>query len=150
MVKLRTKVISINISPKKGTKKKPVDSVKAIENFGLESDAHAKQNSLRQISLLSVSSINKIQKKNIEITFGDFGENITLDEINIYKMPIGSLLNFENGTVMMITQIGKKCHTGCEIYKKIGNCVMPIEGVFARVISSGIIHTNEVISISYE
>ncbi len=144
------RILSINISETKGTGKKPIKEAFVIKNFGIKGDAHASRNSKRQVSLLSIQSINKIKNSQIDIKHGDFGENITLDYTDLYRLPIGTLLYFQNGVIMKISQIGKKCHTGCNIFKTIGKCIIPAEGIFAIVLKSGKIKKNEVIRIKYE
>jgi cyclic pyranopterin phosphate synthase len=145
----RNKVLSVNISEKKGTVKKPVEFVNVIQNFGIENDAHSSKDSNRQISLLSTISINKIKEKGINVDFGAFGENLTIKDIPIYKAPIGTKIYFENGVIIEITQIGKECVEGCAISKETGFCVMPYEGVFAKVLKGGIIRKGEDIIIEW-
>ena len=108
------KVMAVNISVKRGTQKVNVHTVKLIENYGLENDAHA-GNWHRQVSLLSYEKIEEFKAKGAPVKDGAFGENLE------------------------ITQIGKQCHNGCEIFKIMGDCIMPREGVFARVIKGGVI-----------
>jgi len=130
------KILAINISKNKGEKKKPIkDKIQLIKNWGIKGDAHAK-NWHRQISLLDNKDIKEFNKKGIEISFGDFAENITTDGINLSKIPIGTKLILGDA-IVEITQIGKECHEHCEIYKQIGDCVMPKKGVFAKVIKEG-------------
>jgi molybdopterin adenylyltransferase len=129
------KIKSLNISEKKGTVKHPSESVEIIET-GVEGDAHAGKWH-RQVSLLGTESIRKAEEQNNRsFAFGDFGENITTTGIDLYKTNI--LDRFQSGEVILeVTQIGKKCHKGCEIMKISGNCIMPVEGIFCRVIRPG-------------
>lgn len=130
------KVVSVNISEKKGTIKKPVDSI-VLNEFGVQNDAHAGIWH-RQVSLLGTESIRKFEKEaGRKISYGEFAENITTDGLILYETsPLDRLKIGE--TELEITQIGKKCHgTSCAIFKEVGNCVMPKEGIFARVIKPG-------------
>jgi molybdenum cofactor synthesis domain-containing protein len=138
------KVISLNISQKKGTIKQPVPSIQ-IGNEGITGDAHAGLWH-RQVSLLAVESIEKFNlQAGRTIRYGEFAENITTQGIELLKThPLDRLIVGE--TELEITQIGKECHgTSCNIYREVGNCVMPKEGVFARVLKTGSIRTGDVI-----
>jgi MOSC domain-containing protein YiiM len=129
------KVLSINISAKKGEKKSPVERVRITEK-GLEGDAHS-GDWHRQVSLLADESIAKMRGKGIEINFGDFAENLTVQGIDLSNIDIGQRLQVGSAVVLEITQIGKECHQGCAIRQQVGDCVMPREGVFARVVKGG-------------
>ncbi|NOX47787.1 MAG: MOSC domain-containing protein [Chlorobi bacterium] len=132
---METKVLSVNISEKKGTIKKPVDFIELFER-GVRNDAHSGKWH-RQVSLLARESIDKSSKAiNREIKFGEFAENITTEGIVLYETKPGDRFIIGE-TELEVTQIGKKCHSGCEIFKQVGNCVMPKEGVFAKVIKHG-------------
>lgn len=133
---MKGKVIAVCRSDKKGTMKKEISSGQLIEGYGLEGDAHA-GDWHRQISLLDKKSIDKMRGKGYKITNGDFAENITTEGMILYELPVGTRLKIGNDIIMEITQIGKKCHNDCEIARKIGKCVMPKEGIFAKVISGG-------------
>lgn len=137
------KVISINRSDKKGVVKIPQSSGNFIENFGLEDDAHA-GNWHRQVSLLGVESFNKMEGLNLK--YGDFAENLTTEGIILYELPIGTKLKIGT-TIQEVTQIGKECHSGCAIKQAVGKCVMPIEGIFTKVIEGGIINVGDSIEI---
>ncbi len=145
----RNKILSINISKKRGTIKKPVKEVKVIKNFGIESDAHSGENSPRQISILSTLSIEKIRRKGLNVKYGEFGENLTIKDIPIYEIPIGTKIRCGNEVMLEVTQIGKECINRCTIYKQVGDCVMPREGVFAKVLKGGTLRVNEDIVIEY-
>ncbi len=141
MLELETKVLSVNISEKKGTVKKPVKHIELYE-LGVKDDAHSGK-WRRQVSLLAKESIEKSSEAiGREIKFGEFAENITTEGIVLYKTKPGDRLIIGE-TELEITQIGKKCHTGCEIFSLVGNCVMPTEGIFARVIKQGIIKPSD-------
>lgn len=140
------KVVSINISEKKGTIKVPVDKAEIKLNHGIVNDAHA-GNWHRQISMLASESIDKMKQKGFNhLKFGDFAENITTQGIEVYLLPVGSKLRIGECKVE-VTQIGKKCHSGCEIKKITGDCVMPREGIFVKVIKEGYIKINDNIEL---
>lgn len=140
------KIVSINISDKKGVIKTPINEAKLKVDHGIVGDAHA-GNWHRQISLLSKESIDKMRSKGFnELKSGDFAENITTEGINVYKLPVGQRLKIGECEVE-VTQIGKKCHGGCDIKKKTGDCVMPREGIFVKVIKEGIIYPNDEITV---
>ena len=126
---------SINISTEKGTVKKPVPQINVIEDFGLEGDAHAGKWH-RQVSLLSYEQFEAFRKNGAPIEPGSFGENLLVEGFDFKTLPVGTV--FRSGDVVLeLTQIGKKCHSGCEIYKIMGDCIMPREGVFTRVLRGG-------------
>lgn len=141
-------IISINISERKGVKKKPVDHAALIEDFGIEGDAHATQGSHRQLSLLGSESIEKMKKLGADVSSGDFAENITVSGIDLPSLAIGAILETSGGIVLEVTQIGKECHSRCEIFKQVGDCVMPREGIFARIKRGGQIKIGDTIWIS--
>jgi MOSC domain-containing protein YiiM len=131
------KIVAISISRKKGIPKSNVKSAKLLENHGLESDAHA-GNWQRQVSLLAMESIEKMRDAGLKkIRPGAFAENITTSFIDIPNLKIGSRVRIGKKAELEITQIGKECHSKCAIYFQVGNCVMPREGIFAKVIKSG-------------
>lgn len=139
-------IVSINISKKKGCIKIPVEEGVFIENHGLEGDAHA-GNTHRQVSLLGTESIDKMKNYGIEgLCSGNFAENITTQGIDLYTIPVGTKLKIGN-SIHQITQIGKECHNGCAIKQKIGQCVMPTEGIFTRVIQGGMAYKGDSIEI---
>ncbi len=140
----QVKVISLNISKEKGTIKTPVESVE-INELGVKNDAHA-GHWHRQVSLLGVESLKKAeQQNNRTFKVGDFGENITTEGIELHKANI--LDRFQCGDVLLeVTQIGKKCHSGCEIMQQVGNCIMPVEGIFCRVLKTGTLKTGDILT----
>jgi MOSC domain-containing protein YiiM len=139
------RILAISISDRKGIKKTNVNSAKLIEDYGIEGDAHAGKWH-RQISFLSIDSINKMRDAGLSnLNPGDFAENITTEFINIPYLKIGTRLKLGNEAELEITQIGKECHSRCAIFEIIGDCVMPKEGIFARVIKSGEIFVNDVV-----
>jgi cyclic pyranopterin phosphate synthase len=140
------KVLSINISEKKGVVKEPIKEGLFIENYGLENDAHS-GNWHRQVSLLGTESFNKMKEMGLnDLKFGDFAENITTEGIILYELPIGTKLAIGE-TLHEVTQIGKECHKGCAIAQKVGKCVMPKEGIFTKVLNGGIIKEGDIIKI---
>jgi MOSC domain-containing protein YiiM len=136
------KIVSIAVSKKKGTRKVPVDSVHIIEDHGIAEDAHAGPWH-RQVSFLAAESIAESRSRGLDVTFGDFAENIATEGIDWKTMPIGTRLRLGDSVVVEITQIGKECHNRCAIYYKAGDCIMPREGVFARVLKGGEIRSGD-------
>ncbi len=132
------KIVSIAISRKKGTRKVPVEEAKLLKNHGLIGDAHAGEWH-RQVSFLASESIEKARKDGLNVTFGDFAENIATLGIDWINLPIGSRVKLGNSVEIEISQIGKECHKKCAIFYQAGDCIMPREGVFARVITGGTI-----------
>lgn len=143
---LKGKVLSINISDKKGIVKQPIHEGIFIEEFGLENDAHG-GDWHRQVSLLGIESFDKMENEGIEgLVPGIFAENITTEGLVLYELPIGTRLVIGE-TIQEVTQIGKECHTGCEISQKVGKCVMPKEGIFTKVIKGGLIKKGDIIEV---
>lgn len=139
------KVMAVCISEKKGMQKKNVHEALFIEDFGLENDAHAGKWH-RQVSLLSYEKIQDFKKKGAPVEDGAFGENLIVSGIDFKNLPVGT--RFQSGDVVLeMTQIGKECHSGCEIYKIMGDCIMPREGVFARVIRGGRIREGDELTV---
>jgi len=130
------KILAVCLSKEKGTVKKEVTSAVLIEDHGLQDDAHAGKWH-RQVSLLGIESIDKMKAKGFQLNFGDFAENLTTQGIVLNELPIGTKMEVGENVLLEITQIGKKCHHDCEIKQKIGDCVMPKEGIFARVLKGG-------------
>jgi len=140
------KIVSINKSKHKGTRKTGVDQIEVIKDYGLKGDAHAGPWH-RQVSFLAEESIDKARQFGLDAGSGDFAENITTEGINWKQIPIGGRLQLGDTVVVEITQIGKECHNKCAIYYQAGDCIMPKEGVFARVIAGGAIRVNDPIQI---
>ncbi|MEN8904964.1 MAG: MOSC domain-containing protein [Clostridiales bacterium] len=135
-------VLGINISEKKGVAKEPILEGEFIENFGLKGDAHAGKWH-RQVSLLAQESINKMTEMGIGgLCSGRFAENITTKDIILHDLPVGTQLKIGE-TIQEISQIGKECHNGCHIKETVGQCIMPKEGIFTRVIKGGIIRVGD-------
>lgn len=129
------KVLAVNISEKKGVPKEPIDNGFFEVDHGLVGDAHAGKWH-RQVSLLGQESIDKIKAGIEGICVGKFAENLTTEGIKLYELPIGTKLKIGE-TEMEVTQIGKECHMGCAIRELVGDCVMPREGIFTKVLKSG-------------
>ncbi|MEW6088106.1 MAG: MOSC domain-containing protein [bacterium] len=136
-------VVSVNISSEKGVSKKRVAKILLKENFGVENDAHAKTPN-REVSLLAVESIFKTRKKKLAVNPGDFAENITTRGIDLMHLPPGTKLQIGKA-LLEITQIGKTCHSRCQVFYKVGDCVMPKEGIFAKVLHGGEIKVGDMI-----
>lgn len=137
------RIIAVCKSDKKGTKKKDVGEGLLKADFGLVGDAHADCCTHRQVSLLAIESIDKMRALGLQVNPGDFAENLTTEEIDLISLPIGTRVSVGKQTVLEITQIGKECHTGCAIYRQVGKCIMPEEGVFAKVIKGGPVRTGD-------
>ena len=137
------RIVAVCISEKKGTVKKDVGECRMIEDYGLENDAHA--GSGRQVSLLSYEKVEAFRKRSggaVELPPGVFGENLLIEGFDLKNCPVGT--RFKSGEVLLeITQIGKQCHSGCEIMKKTGECIMPTEGVFAKVLKGGTVKNGD-------
>ena len=140
-------ILSINISETKGVRKKKVETVRVKKNYGIIGDAHASDKWHRQVSLLAMESIEKMQAKGLDVGPGDFAENITTQGIDIPHMKLGTRLRMGNNVELEISQIGKKCHSHCAIFEQAGDCVMPREGIFGKVIQGGTISTGDAIEI---
>ncbi len=149
MVQKTGKVISVNISENTGEKKRNIGFCRVIKDFGLDGDAHAGC-MLRQVSLLAVESIDKIRLKGLDVWPGDFAENITTQGIDLLSLPVGAKLAIGSGVVLEISQIGKECDEPCAIYYQAGDCVMPREGIFARVIEGGSISVGDDVTVLSE
>lgn len=140
----RGKIKAISISKDKGTKKINVSKASLKEDFGIVGDAHAGTKKRhpyghRQVSLLALESIEKMKGKGLEVGPGDFAENITTKGIDLAELEIGTKVKIGQSAILEISQIGKVCHNRCNIYEQVGDCVMPREGVFAKVLKGGII-----------
>lgn len=136
-------VVAVCASKEKGTRKETVAGGTIKENYGLIGDAHADCCTNRQISLLAIESIDKMRSSGFNIDPGDFAENLTTEGIDLTSLPIGTRLSTGKGVILEISQIGKECHSGCAIYRQIGRCIMPKEGVFARVIRGGTVRAGD-------
>jgi len=141
------RVVAVCTSQKKGTRKQAIAEGQFKEEHGLVGDAHAGVLPNRQVSLLAVESIDKMRGRGLELNPGDFAENITIEGMNLHTLPIGTRLAVGEYVLLEVTQIGKECHTACAIRRQVGQCIMPQEGVFARVINGGEIRPGDEVSI---
>ncbi|HHW01252.1 MAG TPA: MOSC domain-containing protein [Thermoanaerobacterales bacterium] len=139
------KIIAVCKSEQKGERKVNVGSARLVENFGVEGDAHG-GSWHRQVSLLAVESITKMVEKGLKVGPGDFAENITTEGIDLANLAVGTKLQ-AGQALLEVTQIGKKCHARCAIYEQAGDCIMPREGIFARVLKGGIVSAGDSIDI---
>jgi MOSC domain-containing protein YiiM len=141
------RVIAICTSSKKGTKKKVIAEGVVKEGYGLVGDAHADSGWHRQVSLLALSSIDKMRRLGATVGPGDFAENLTIEGMELFSLPIGTRLGVGEDIVLEVTQIGKECHSHCAIFKQVGICVMPTEGIFTRVIKGGTVKAGDDIRV---
>ncbi len=140
------KVIAVCISERTGTQKTPVGRGTLVVGHGLEGDAHAGPWH-RQVSLLARESADKIRAKGLDVGPGDFAENILTEGIALLSLPVGTRLRVGAEALLEVTQIGKECHTGCAVRRLTGDCVMPREGIFARVLRGGIVEEGDPIEV---
>lgn len=141
------RVIAVCRSDDKGTSKQNIGEGEFEENFGLVGDAHADCCTHRQVSLLALESIEKMRKHGLELKPGDFAENLTTEGIEMLSLPMGTRFHVGKDVVLEVTQIGKECHSGCAIFRQVGKCIMPKEGVFAKVIRGGVIKAGDSIGV---
>jgi len=141
------KIVAVCISNKKGCKKKAVAEGILKRGYGIVGDAHANNDSHRQVSLLAISSIEKMRKMGAEVGPGDFAENLTIEGIELFTLPVGTRLGIGDDIILEMTQIGKECHDHCAIFKQVGTCVMPTEGVFTKVIKGGVVKVGDKLEI---
>ncbi len=141
------KIIAVCKSEKKGTRKDDVKEGYLHQDYGLTDDAHADSSSHRQVSLMAIESINKMRSLGFDVGPGDFAENLTTEEINLVALPIGTELAIGKEAILEVTQIGKECHAGCAIFRQTGRCIMPKEGVFARVVRGGTVRSGDEIRV---
>jgi MOSC domain-containing protein YiiM len=147
--KIKGKILAVCRSEKKGTIKKEILEGLLIEDFGLEKDAHSGKWH-RQISLLGIESINKMRDKGYSLSFGDFAENLTTEGLNLPHLSLGAKLKIGEEVLLEVTQIGKECHYDCEVRKKIGDCIMPREGIFTKVLKGGKVKPGDEIEVLLE
>ena len=143
---MKAEVTAVSISKRKGMRKENIPEGLLIENHGFKGDAHA-GDWHRQVSLLAIESIDKMREKGLDVGPGDFAENITTVGIDLVHLPIGTRLKVGEDVLMEVTQIGKECHTRCAIYYQAGDCVMPREGIFTRVLKGGAVKEHDEIIV---
>ena len=146
MAVIKGTIKAISVSKEKGTRKVNVPKAELKADFGVVGDAHA-GNWHRQVSLLAVESIDRMVANGAEVSPGNFAENITTEGIELFKLSVGSKLKLGKSVELEITQFGKKCHGRCEIFEQVGDCIMPREGIFARVTHGGTINVCDVIEV---
>ncbi|MBI4284980.1 MAG: MOSC domain-containing protein [Chloroflexi bacterium] len=140
------RVIAVCSSTVKGVPKDVIPEGVIKEGYGMVGDAHADCNTHRQVSLLAVESINKMRSRGYKVKPGDFAENLTTEGIDLTTLPIGTRTAVGKEVILEISQIGKDCHTGCAIFRQVGKCIMPKEGVFGKVIRGGTVHAGDEIT----
>jgi len=145
-VKLKGEVLAVCLSPEKGTKKRPVEVGSFEVDYGLIGDGHAEKGGSRQVSLLSEESILYMRSLGLEVGPGDFAENLTIRGIRLSDLKPGTRLRVGE-VILEVTQIGKECHSRCAIYRQVGDCIMPREGVFARVIRGGQVRAGDEVEV---
>ena len=140
------RIHAVSVSDRKGEVKHNVASARLLVEHGLEGDAHA-EGGIRQVSLLALASIDKMVALGAKVKPGDFAENLTVDGLEVMTLPVGTRLRVCQDVLLEITQIGKTCHKGCAIRELVGDCVMPREGVFARVLTEGVVKVGDTVEV---
>lgn len=143
------KILAVCVSKEKGTQKENVDSVVIKAHHGVEGDAHSGPWH-RQVSLLADESIEKMREKGLELTFGDFGENIVTQGINLLELGVGTTLKLGDSVIGEVSQIGKVCHDRCAIYYQTGDCIMPREGIFLQILAGGRVSVGDKIEVIHK
>ena len=146
MDQVQGKILAISISEKKGQKKHNIESAELRINHGMVGDAHA-GNWHRQISLLGIQSIELMRDKGVDVHPDDFADNSTVEGITLFELPVGTRLQVGKDVILEVTQIGKECHSGCEIQQQVGSCIMPTQGIFAKVMQNGSIHVGDCVTV---
>ena len=142
------KIIAVCTSPEKGTQKQNVGSALLVEDWGIQGDAHAGKWH-RQVSLLSYDRVEEFRTRGAQVEPGAFGENLLVEGFDFKSLPVGTRFGC-NGAVLELTQIGKQCHAHCQIYRQVGDCIMPREGVFTRVLHGGTISVGDELTMVEE
>jgi len=141
------RILAVCRSDKKGISKQVIEEGTFLIGYGMETDAHADSSSHRQVSLMAMESIDKMKELGLDVGPGAFAENLTTEGIDVCSLPVGTRLNVGDEVLLEITQIGKECHTKCAIFKQVGQCIMPKEGVFTRVLRGGKVKPGEEIKV---
>lgn len=131
------RIVAVCKSEEKGTRKEAVAEGLFKEGYGMIGDAHADSSTHRQVSLLAVESIDKMRELGFDVGPGDLAENLTTEGLEVASLPVGTQISIGKDILLEVTQIGKECHSGCAIFRQTGKCIMPKEGVFARVLRGG-------------
>lgn len=144
------KIVGVCVSDKKGQKKRDIGEGELKEDFGLVGDAHSCAGWHRQLSMLGTSSIDKMVRLGADVGPGSFAENLTVedDTFKLYDLPIGTRIKVGDGILLEVTQIGKECHDRCAIFKQVGSCVMPVEGIFVRILKGGRIKAGDPVKLA--
>ena len=142
------KIVAVCTSTKKGISKTPVGEAVIDREYGLKGDAHANGSTHRQVSLLALESLRKMQQSGLDMGPGAFAENLTTEGVDLCTLPVGTRLSAGDEVILEVSQIGKECHRRCAIYKKVGQCIMPEEGVFARVLQSGVVRPGDALLVN--
>ncbi|HSW64063.1 MAG TPA: MOSC domain-containing protein [Dissulfurispiraceae bacterium] len=146
---MQGKIVSINVSDTKGVRKTPVEEAFVRENSGIDGDGHSSSDTYRQVSLLAIESVRKMQQMGLDVKPGDFAENITTEGLDLLALPLGTRLRLGHHVLAEVSQIGKECHAPCAIYHQAGDCVMPKEGIFVRIFTNGTIKPGDEILVSF-
>lgn len=139
------RIVAVCIGEEKGKKKEDVGRGIMKKAFGFVGDAHA--GTEREVSLLAIESIEKMRKMGVDVGPGDLAENLTTENIELVSLPIGAKLKIGDEILVEVTQIGKECHSNCEIFKQVGTCLMPTEGIFVKILTGGEVRKGDSISI---
>lgn len=140
-------IVAVCRSEKKGIRKENVRWGLFKDDFGLVDDAHSDSHTHRQVSLLATESINRMRDMGFDLVPGDFAENLTTEGLDLVGLPIGTRLAVGEEVILEVTQIGKECHAGCAIFKQVGKCIMPKEGIFARVLKGGKVKEGDTLQV---
>jgi MOSC domain-containing protein YiiM len=140
------KIVAVSVSDRKGVRKNNVEQAQLQVEHGISGDAHA-GDWHRQVSLLAQESIEKMQKLGLDVKAGDFAENLTTEGIDLTALPVGTRIRVGDGVLLEVTQIGKVCHERCAIYYQAGDCVMPKEGIFVRVLEGGPVAPGDTVTV---
>ena len=141
------RIVAVCKSEEKGARKEAVAEGLFKEGYGLIGDAHADSSTHRQVSLLAVESIDKMRELGFEVGPGDLAENLTTEGLEVASLPVGTQISIGKDVLLEVTQIGKECHSGCAIFRQTGKCIMPKEGVFARVLRGGSVRVGDQIVV---
>jgi len=146
-------ILSINVSETTGVQKTPVSEVELKEEWGIVGDAHAglldnPTYAHRQVSLLAQESIEKMIRKGLDVSAGIFAENLTTEGLDLVSLPVGTIITTGDGIVLEVSQIGKECHDHCAVYNAVGDCVMPREGIFVRVLKGGSLKVGDILTVA--
>jgi MOSC domain-containing protein YiiM len=141
------KIIAVCKSKEKGTKKELAEQGTLKEDYGLVGDAHADCCTHRQVSLLARESIDKMRGKGFDVGPGDFAENLTTEGVSLTSLSLGTQVVIGKDVLLEVTQIGKDCHAECAIFREVGNCIMPKEGIFAKIICGGVVKAGDPIEV---